>query len=577
MLTHWLPTAFACALSLFPQGTPPKTPVRPTGTAVISGRVIDGSNEQRIGGAIVTLTGGGLIEPERVTADADGLFNFRNLPDGTFVLTARRTGFVEANLGQRRPGGPSRQLTLAAGDRRDDLELRMFRASAITGTVTDDVGEPMVKSLVRVYQRVFVGGRAVLVNVAEDITDDRGIYRIGRLTPGEFIVSAPMMTNLPSPGSPLSSSLPITPRDGGASASYLPPANGTLQKFPTVYYQSGRNASEAAVVTLGIGELKRSIDIQLRPQKAVNITGTVTSTNAVSRGVEVALVAQGEDEVGGDRAVATSIVGASGSFGFPAIPSGQYVIRALMRPRGGADEQPTQWSEQSISVTDKDVSEVTLLMRRGLRVGGRVAFDGAADDTGQWLGGVSVSLDAASIHYSGVPLPVSAVDAASRTFDLVNVLPGRYLVRVKPPAGRYVKSVTYQGRDVSQSALLIDSADVSGLVITLTDRPTLLKGTVSDVGDVSAASVLVFPQDPQAWTDFGAAPVTFRTVNVTAIGTFEVLGLPAGDYLAVAIDPDTAVDAQNPDFLRAAARVAVHVRLGDGEQQHTDLKTVIIK
>ena len=130
---------------------------------------------------------------------------------------------------------------------------------------------------------------------------------------------------------------------------------------------------------------------------------------------------------------------------------------------------------------------------------------------------------------------------------------------------------------MSLTPFLLDASDVNGLVVTLTDRPTMVTGIVSGPGDLDASSVLIFPQDPQSWTDFGATPLTIRVADVTSLGTFEVRGLPAGDYLIVAFDADTAVDWQNPSFLQTAARMAIHVRLGDGEKQNADLKLVTIR
>ena len=65
--------------------------------------------------------------------------------------------------------------------------------------------------------------------------------------------------------------------------------------------------------------------------------------------------------------------------------------------------------------------------------------------------------------------------------------------------------------------------------------------------------------------------------DVMPSGSFEVRGVPAGDYFIAAFDADTAVDWQNPAFLQAAARIATRVRLADSEKRSIGLKVSTIK
>ncbi len=448
----------------------------------------------------------------------------------------------------------------------------MFRPATITGTITDDAGEPVVKAEVRAYARAYASGRPVLAEVGVDATDDRGIYRIGRLTPGDYVIAVPMATGAGNTETGAGRMI----RDGGASATLLPSSDGKPQKFPTTYYPAGQTAPQATIISVGLGEVRRNIDVEVRPQKVVNISGSVTVATGTARGVKVSLTAAGEDEVAGDRTTATTVTGDGGTFGFASIPGGQYFLRAFVRPSGTEGNEVPQWAEQLIAVNDRDMTGVALFLRRGFRVSGRFVLDGGADDSGVWASGLTVTLDPASSRYADAPIPAATVDAGARTFSLSDIMPGRYLIRVAS-GNLSVKSVMYQGRDVAQTSFALDASDVAGVVVTLTDQVTLLDGTVSGGSDPGTARVLVFPQDPQSWVDFGGAPVNLRTVDVNAIGTFDVRGLPSGDYLVIALDQDTAVDWQNPAFLQSAARIATHVRLSDGQRRSLDLKIVSIK
>ena len=130
------------------------------------------------------------------------------------------------------------------------------------------------------------------------------------------------------------------------------------------------------------------------------------------------------------------------------------------------------------------------------------------------------------------------------------------------------------GRDASVVPVEFESADLSGVMLTFTDRPSELSGqrrrpTVRR----RPATVLVFPADSAAWVGYGneLAPLR-RTRASTRQGNFKVTNLPAGDYLAVAIPDKMANDWQNPKFLETLVSDATRVRIRDGEKATASLK-----
>jgi hypothetical protein len=82
----------------------------------------------------------------------------------------------------------SQPVVLADSERVGDLTIPVWKFAAISGQVTDEAGEPMVGIAVRVMLRTVVAGRQKFVPGATARTDDRGIYRIASLTPGEYAV-----------------------------------------------------------------------------------------------------------------------------------------------------------------------------------------------------------------------------------------------------------------------------------------------------------------------------------------------------------------------------------------------------
>src|SRR4029079_7340532 len=105
--------------------------------------------------------------------------------------------------------------------------------------------------------------------------------------------------------------------------------------------------------------------------------------------------------------------------------------------------------------------------------------------------------------------------------------------------------------------------DVMGVVVTLTQSRTLLKGTVVSAAGTPANSLdlVVLPADPRYLTR-GTRRVAIARTNIA--GEFEVEGLPPGAYeIATADDPDR--DAlQDPAALAALPRIgSVSLRKGE--------------
>jgi len=124
------------------------------------------------------------------------------------------------------------------------------------------------------------------------------------------------------------------------------------------------------------------------------------------------------------------------------------------------------------------------------------------------------------------------------------------------------------------------SADVSGVIITLTDKPSTLGGTLRTRGAADPAAIaLAFPVEEEAWSSAGPSPRRMRIARADANGTYIFPNLPPGDYFVTAVRDDDLSDLSDwfePRLLRALSRLARQVHLGDREQRRQDLETVMI-
>ena len=102
------------------------------------------------------------------------------------------------------------------------------------------------------------------------------------------------------------------------------------------------------------------------------------------------------------------------------------------------------------------------------------------------------------------------------------------------------------------------------LEIEITNQQSQVIGTVSNGrGEpVKDYSVVVFSRDRERWT----FPQTryVRPGQPDQDGRFKIMGLPAGDYYAVAVDSIEPGETSDPEFLDRVKDRATSFSLGDG-------------
>ena len=173
------------------------------------------------------------------------------------------------------------------------------------------------------------------------------------------------------------------------------------------------------------------------------------------------------------------------------MPPGQYLLRATRTPRiafGAGDMTFIQQGGATITTrtatvagraaaADRahrcgprcpfrrpttDITDLSIMLRPGLRVTGIVQFDGAtARPESDRLSSIAVSLEPADVRPGG-PGTRGAASRLSGQFATMGVPPGRYFVRVSgAPQGWTFRGATLGGRDVTDTPFDIESDDVA--------------------------------------------------------------------------------------------------------------------
>ena len=591
------------ALLLLSVAQGPPQPTRAAGMVV--GQVVDAGTGRPVVGAIVAL--GGPAAPgsqgPRILTGSDGRFVFRDLRRGEHTITATKPGYVDGAYGRNRAGGPTTPLTLNENERVGDVVIRLWKQAAISGTVADESGELLVGVQVRAYRRAVAGGRRRFLPSSSGTTDDRGIYRIGSLLPGDYIVAAiSRQTAVPlslyrnrapdaPPGNPLVEMGVAVPGDTtgfavlergnagvvlGRGTVIPPPApDGRLFVYPTTFHPSSTSGGSGAVITIRSGEEYPNADLQLTPVPTASVSGFVHGPDGpVKRGL-LRLVPANALELASELDLPTTLTDAGGAFTLPAVPSGHYTIRLNRSGAGASQSSGPLWLDEPISVGTEDIEGVALLAKVGLKISGRLEFEGDTSRMRTALTNIQILIEPADTIPS--TSAYFARPSASGDFESIPVPGGRYYIRVpNSPQGWMFKSATLEGRDVADTPFTV-SQEPTHVVITFTDRWSGVRGLVqSAAGRDADAFIVVFPNDRDAWGSAGMSPRRVRGTKASKGGEYS-FNLPPGDYFVIAIPEDQSADWQDPDFLEAASRSAVRVTIAEGERKIQDLRTRAVR
>src|SRR5215213_8467399 len=159
----------------------PKKPDEPV-TGVIDGRVVNESGQPLAGASLIVRALNSIGNARTATSDADGNFRVSGLEPALYLVIGNAPAYTSL------PGDPNGPTYYRIGD---TGRVELIRGGAITGTVMNSLGEPVIGVRVRAILVRDVRGEIARVTFStEQPTDDRGIYRIYGLRPGTYIVSA---------------------------------------------------------------------------------------------------------------------------------------------------------------------------------------------------------------------------------------------------------------------------------------------------------------------------------------------------------------------------------------------------
>lgn len=487
----------------------------PPDRAVIEGLVINTVNGRGIPRADVTLRD--FKRPgvaNSVRADDAGHFIFKSVVPGVYRLSADRQSFFT----DMRHKAVQTRVEVAAGDHRKDITLRLLPAAVVTGQVVDEHSDPMQHVQVRLLARGHRDGRTVLEPAGLGLTDDRGMYRIYDVLPGNYYVLAEITPQLQEKDLQVVATTGIVGLIQVAGTGEAPAQRDIA--YSPLFFPATRDFLEAQALAVRPGdEVQAGFLFDTLP--SVSIRGQVRNGLTGAPGANPNITVSWSEYVeGSSRDVRIS--GRDGTFEARSLAPGLYTVRASFTEDGD-----TFTGQQTVAVGPHGADGVLLVALPDSDVSGRVILDNVSptDNSFRSMGVEFRSQETAARSTAGVRIPGMQFQAKMHPGDHYTVsargLPGDY----------YLKGVRVSGHDVDRNNLVIsdrrgeveliinpDGGHIQGFIVDETNQP------------VAGAAVLV-PDDPKP-----NLPDLFRKVRADNKGAFMLRGVPPGSYSLFAFD-----------------------------------------
>ena len=484
--------------------------------AIIRGMVVEQQTGKPLARAQVTLTpvAGTAGAAQSVRTNVYGTFEFAPMPGGSYLVTAGRRGFATVRYGQKHYKAEGVPIILDdAGS--TNLRIALPRMGAISGTIVDenDVGLP--EHDVVIYRNTRPPQIA-----ARGKTDDRGMFRIGGLEPGKYLVRTTGKQY----------------EEGG----YLP----TFHK-------------EAALV-----EQAWAIDVDLdRETNDINVRPFMGRLYMVGGRVTARATLRLVSDVGEE----TTLADGSGNFQFNPVAPGQYELFAETQAERFTSAMA---GYQSLNV-DRDLPD--------LRVGVNalpyvvVSFEDQAHNP---VDGRALQVLARRKDLSGEGKPETLRLNGNR----VSLPPGRWDFAMEPNTAYYPASFSgpnpqsamrMRADGWNETLLLAPAPIASPVKFVLAAQPGAVHGIVTGPGHQPAAGAPVYLEQYDLEQRKRLNDV--RSTRTDTRGQYHFYGLVPGDYRLVSTFEFRVPDAEMIDGARP-----VSIRVDERQDLSEDLDLYVI-
>jgi Carboxypeptidase regulatory-like domain len=503
-----------------------------SGIVIKSGTLI----QQPLQNARVELTGGPGT-PLVTRTDGNGRFVFSNLADGQYEVAITSDGFIRQRSTKR--------ISVRGGQQSGNIVFALDPAPTAAGLILDSYGEPIANVMVEALRRTYdVRGNPRLLRTATAVTDDRGVYRIFWLDPGEYFFYA--SENLPESGD-----------------------TQPVRAVAATYYPGVGTPDDAMPLRLGIGREIR-VDFRLRRDAALWTVNGQTMNAATSRAAAaiIALTPPAEDpNLSRYRAQSSAAGPSPGQFSIGNVVPGSYI---LMAKSVAGEQEMTAFQRivlRPLPVTPREGYGISLALSPPLSINGHIFVESSE----------AMDLRKASVSLVSVdpdlPSPRSVFAQPDGQFYLNGAVPGTYVLDIENlPEDLYVKGARFGSDDILEKSLMLQTRLAGNPLQVLlgSDGGRLRVAVYNDKGQPQSDAQLVLVPDGAR----RSRREQYRLATSGEDGQAILRGIPPGRYKLFAWEELEPNAYMNSSFMQAYESLGVPVDISSGDNPSASAKLI---
>ncbi len=517
----------------------------------INGRIVDGNGQPMNNVTVSTRAVARIIDsaPISTTTDEQGHFELDGLNTGNYTINAIFPGYViESNS--------NKETYYRVGD--NNVEITMIKGGAINGIITGSNNEPIIGlPVVYVYLKDLDGKVRKVSNDKNSFsqpayTDDRGIYRIYGLRPGEYLV-----------------------RVGGSSPySFLATAFDDNQPL----YYPGTLRAQAKSITVHSGEEINNIDIRYHKAAGYQITGTITGDDKKLKteeniySIRINLLDSGSGLIV-DSSQAT-IKNDKLEFKFFGVASGNYDLYAEFIDFNTKEHFLSL--VKHIQIKNTDVSGIALTLNRVSTIDGQIIRKKLDEKQLQKLNKTTSKLPYAEIiiktqnsvtpkehNPSSLELIDDIVPDNKGNFRIYNVHAGLYFLSLYLSNKSWYLDAITQGDEskpqqqieqLNKGIVVKEGSSVNKLNVKIAEGAGKVEGQINKENNKSLPSLTVhlIPVDKELIDNL----LRYYQTNVDPSGHFLLENIAPGKYWVIALPNESSVKTDEKNISMFETNVA---------------------
>jgi hypothetical protein len=472
------------------------------------------------------------VQVRSVTSDTAGKFVFDKVPPGSYRVYVSHPVYFN-------PETTPRVLTLTAGQRVDDISVKLMEPATVSGRAVDEDGDPVPRANAQVIRNAYSRGIRRFEVVARADSGDDGEFRITRVPAGRYIIKVdnqPTWAN--NERAPISAAKP-----------------GEKVYIPAGGYYGGASRTPIDIApgqTVAVGVIKMPNRLQL------HVRGKVLGGDpAVLAEARVTRIQTADSSIpwmyGAD-------IRKDGSFDMSNMWPGPITIGVYSRKLGILG-----WT--AITLSEEDLEGVAL-SASAAPISGVIHVEGAetsADPPKMPARVTLTSMGALAV------ITVNGTVNADGSFTIPMAAPGLYSVELTGlPAGSYLKTMALSRTGSPDQLIDWRGADGGALELGVSRKAATLVGNlVDDDGKPVEGTVTLVPVPARP-----GIRRLYPTAKADAQGAFQFPSVTPGSYKVYAWEDIESSAHWDVDFIRPFESLGESIQVDEGGSASVSLKRI---